>query len=96
MNTPFDFNPEEDHEIICPECGEAGWLVSVERVYQTYPVYYTKDGDLDFIGEVIKEWACDEQGIDCRNCDAHFSRTTIRETEQAKQLQANAEKEEEE
>ena len=96
MTTPFDKDPEEDHEIICPNCGEAGWLVSVERVYQTYSVYYTKDGELEFDGNVRKEWPCDEHGIDCTNCDTSFSRTTIRETEQAKQLQANAEKEEEE
>ena len=93
MTTPFDFNSEEDHEIICPACGEIGTLVSVERVFQTYPVYYTKDGELEFIGEVQKEWACDEHGIDCVSCDTEFTRDEIRETDQALQLQ---EKEEEE
>jgi len=93
MTTPFDFNPEEDHEIICPSCNKVGTLVSVERVFQTYPVYYTKDGELEFIGQVQKEVFCDEHGIECTCCGAEFSRDEIRETEQALQLQ---EKEEEE
>ena len=93
MNTPFDFNPEEDHEIICPSCGEVGTLVSVERVYQTFPVYYTKDGELDFIGEVLKEWFCSEHGIDCTACETEFTRDEIRETEQALQLQEKGEEE---
>ena len=88
MNTPFGFNPEEDHEIICPVCGKVGTLVSVELVYQTYPVYYTKEGDLGFIGEIVKEWPCDEQGIDCTACGAEFTRNDICHTEQALQLQA--------
>ncbi len=93
MNAPFGFNPEEDHEIICPSCGEIGTLVSVERVYQTFPVYYTKDGELDFIGEVINEWFCDEHGIDCTACETEFTRDEIRGTKQALRLQEKEEKE---
>ena len=81
-------------EIICPECGSQGTLVSVERVYQTFGVFFTEDGTLDFDGNVISSWGGEDSGIDCTDCGAEFSRITICETEQAKQLQANAEEEE--
>ena len=82
------------HEIICPACKETGTLVSVERVYQTFGVFYTEDGDLDFDGHVISSWGGEDNGIECSSCGAEFTRTQIKETEQAKQLQANAEEEE--
>ena len=42
-----DFTGEEQKviEIQCPACGEVGHMVSVERVYQTYPVFFNEDGD---------------------------------------------------
>lgn len=66
-------------EIQCPDCGEVGHMVSVERVYQTYPVFFNEDGDLEFEGHVLKEWGGTDEGIDCTNCGSSFSRGQIRE-----------------
>ena len=81
-------------EIICPECGSQGTLVSVERVYQTFGVFFTEDGTLDFDGNVISSWGGEDNGIDCSDCGAEFTRSQIKETEQAKQLQRMTEEEE--
>ena len=66
-------------EIQCPSCGEVGHMVSVERVYQHYPVFFSEDGDLDFEGTVLKSWGGEDEGIDCTSCGASFSRGQIQE-----------------
>lgn len=81
-------------EIICPACNKEGTLVSVECVYQTFGVFYTKEGALDFDGNVISSWGGEYYGIECSDCGAEFTHAHIKETDQAKELQANAEKEE--
>ena len=66
-------------EIQCPTCEMKGHMVSVERVYQTYPVFFNEHGDLEFEGHVLKEWGGTDEGIDCTHCGASFSRGQIRE-----------------
>ena len=76
-----DFKGDEQKviEIQCPACGEVGHMVSVERVYQHYPVFFNEDGDLEFDGTVLKEWGGTDEGIDCRSCDESFTREQIEE-----------------
>lgn len=66
-------------EIQCPACEKVGHMVSVERVYQHYPVFFNEDGDLEFEGTVLKEWGGTDEGIDCRSCGASFTREQIEE-----------------
>lgn len=78
-------------EIQCPACKQIGCMVSVERVYQTYPVFFNEDGDLDFDSTVLKEWGGTDEGIDCTSCAASFSRGQIQEhyTTQIKEMKQN-------
>jgi len=64
-------------EIQCPDCGEVGHMVSVERVYQHYPVFFNEDGGLEFEGTVLKEFGGTDEGIECRSCGVSFTRGRI-------------------
>lgn len=66
-------------ELVCPNCKEKG-MVSLECVFQTYPVYYS-NGKLEFEGRVLKEWYNDAEppSIFCNNCSIDFSRKEILE-----------------
>lgn len=82
------------HEIICPDCGSQGTLVSVERVYQTFGVFYTEAGALEFDGHVVSSWDGEDNGIQCTKCSAEFSRGNICNTDQAKELRRMTKEEE--
>jgi len=66
-------------EIECPNCKDVGSMVSVERVWQSYPVYCMEDGSLDFEGTVIDTWCANDgdNSIRCDCCATDFSRDSI-------------------
>lgn len=91
--TPFDKNEETAIEIVCPECNTVGSMVSIEKVWQQFPVYLTPDGELDFEGVVLKQTPgdSDENGLQCTECEAWYERSEILESEQVKQILKNLE-----
>ena len=65
-------------DICCPKCGSTDML-SVEPVMQCFRVSFTEDGDLDFDGDVVKEWPSEDEDshIQCNKCYETFSRSQI-------------------
>ena len=65
-------------ELVCPSCGKES-MVSVECVFQHYPVYMNDDGDLEFDGHVLREWYNDGEppSIQCTSCGYDTSRESI-------------------
>ena len=65
-------------ELVCPMCGKKD-MVSVECVWQHYPVFINDDGDLEFDGHVLREWANDGEppSIQCTSCGYDTSRENI-------------------
>ena len=57
-------------------------MVSLECVYQHYSVFFNDDdddGDLEYDGHVLREWANDSEPpmIYCTNCHQEFDRETM-------------------
>jgi len=65
-------------ELVCPNCGK-GEMVSVECVFQHYPVYMDDDGELQFEGHVLREWYNDSEPpyIQCMSCDYETTRESM-------------------
>jgi len=65
-------------ELVCPNCGEEN-MVSVECVFQQYPVHMNDDGELEFVGFVLREWINDGEppSIQCMSCGYDTSRESI-------------------
>ncbi len=56
----------------CKECGEAGYMVSVEVITTAFPVFADKDGE-DTYDSYGKDWDAYREHYCCTNCDATYS-----------------------
>ena len=65
-------------ELVCPNCGEEN-MVSVECVFQHYPVCMDDDGKLQFEGHVLRQWYNEGEppSIQCMSCGYDTTQESI-------------------